>query len=435
MNEFFRRKNNIHKLICGVSIIVISIGALYLWNFFKETSVQRKLDKTIFHARGDASTTGQKSSDVDSVEYLLSLMTIEEKIGQMFVFGFDGLEPNKHIISAIKEKKIGGVILYDRNMQNPRQVAGLNNALKHLAALQRLGIPLLICVDQEGGIVTRMEDRVAAAPSQKKQGDQAESAVAYSISSVTAKELRAMGFSVNFAPVLDLSESDSRSYGTNPDKVASFGMAAVDAYRNNGIISAIKHFPGLGRSKVDTHFDFDVVKASAETLGKSDIVPFARVMQSTDHSNFMVMMTHLIFTAYDSQNPSSVSPAIIKGLLREKMGFSGLIVTDDMEMGGLSKIVSYDAMGLKAVEAGIDIMLVCQEKENQDRVYRGVLNAVKSGKISEARIDESVRRILRTKQLYQGTLTQVVNLDDADTIVGNRVFRETMKNYGKLTPR
>lgn len=432
MNKFLHRKRKAFLLVCVTSLLGICFGATMAWCSFREYSVQKKNSENIIRLQAIAKAGNPEFPDTSSVDQILRLMTIEEKIGQMFILGFDGIEPNSHITSAIKDKKIGGVILYDRNMKTPRQVSTLNNALKRIVAEQRLGIPLFICIDQEGGVVTRMEERVAAAPSQKKQGTQSERAGVYSISSVTAKELSSMGFSVNFAPVLDLSESDSRSFGTIPSKVALLGKAAVDAHNDAGIIAAIKHFPGLGRSKVDTHFDFDVVNASFETLEKSDIVPFAYLMKSTEHKNFMVMMTHLIFTAFDSKNPSSVSPAVVKGLLREKMGFSGLVVTDDMEMGGLTKIVSYEAMGVKAVEAGVDIMLVCQKKENQDKVYQGLVNAVKAGKISETRINESVRRILIAKQAYHETLYRIVDVDEAERIVGSPLHKEIMKNLGRI---
>ena len=416
--------------IFALCIVSLCSGLFYYWSDDQDVSSQTKIIAAAFTA-----PEGPSPKSVDPVDQLLLLMTIEEKVGQMFVFGFNGIEPDKNILSAIRDKKIGGVILYDRNMQNPRQVVSLNNALKRTASEQRLEIPLFICVDQEGGNVTRMANKVSVAPAQQKQGMRAEREGVYSMAGVTAVELKAMGFSVNFAPVLDLSERDSRSFGTNPEKAASFGKAAVDAYNEAGIIASIKHFPGLGRSTVDTHFDFDVVKTPADILEKSDIIPFAHVMQTTDQRRFMLMTTHLIFTAYDSKNPSSVSPAVIKGLLRDKMGFSGLVVTDDMEMGGLSKIVSFDEMGEKAVAAGVDILLVCQEKENQDRVYQGLINAVKSGKISRSRIDESVRRILRTKQAYRDTLSQLTDAEAAQTVVGSARHKEIMKNFGKMTPQ
>ncbi|WP_372780538.1 glycoside hydrolase family 3 N-terminal domain-containing protein [Priestia aryabhattai] len=318
-------------------------------------------------------------------------MTLQEKIGQMMVVGFQTEEIDDHIKTIILTYHAGGVILFDRNMKTPKQVATLTNNLQDLAQETKNQIPLMMGIDQEGGAIVRMKDQVSPIPSQQELGQKNDKELVYQTANRNGKELAAMGFNVDFAPVLDLSDTDTRSFGTDPQKAAEFGEAAVSGLNANGLTAALKHFPGNGRSNIDPHLETSSVKADKLDLENGDSYPFKQMVTNVDNNNFFVMVTHIKYPAYDKENPASISPIIIQELLRKQLGYKGLVVTDDLEMGAVSKYFTYEELGARAVEAGADVLLVCHTLNSQEKMYNGILQAVKDGKISEKRIDESVK--------------------------------------------
>ncbi|KJL02174.1 glycosyl hydrolase family 3 [Priestia aryabhattai B8W22] len=346
----------------------------------------------------------------------MSNMTLQEKIGQMMVVGFQTEEVDDHIKTMISTYHAGGVILFDRNMKTPKQVATLTNSLQDLAQETKNQIPLMMGVDQEGGEIVRMKDQVSPIPSQQELGQKNNKDLVYQAANRNGQELAAMGFNVDFAPVLDLSDTDTRSFGTDPEKAAEFGKAAVSGLNANGLTAALKHFPGNGRSNIDPHLETSSVKADKLDLENGDIYPFKQMVRNVDNNNFFVMVTHIKYPAYDKENPASISPIIIQELLRKQLGYKGLVVTDDLEMGAVSKYFTYEELGVRAVEAGADVLLVCHTLDSQEKMYNGILQAVKEGKISEKRIDESVKRILTHK--LTSDIQLHVDLETAKNVVG-----------------
>ncbi|MCM3586598.1 glycosyl hydrolase family 3 [Mesobacillus maritimus] len=331
------------------------------------------------------------------VEKLIASMTLEEKIGQMIVVGFSSKAIDSHIKAMIQEYKAGGVILYDRNMDSPKQVKELTDSLQWLARGNEHKIPLMISIDQEGGQIVRMRDKVAKKPSQKELGIRGDDVVIYETNLQTGKELMEMGIQVNHAPVLDLSATDSRSYGEDPMQASEYGKLAVQGLNDAGVTATLKHFPGNGRSEVDPHYEASSVEANQLDLENQDILPFKEIMDGIDHQNFFVMVTHLKYPAYDDEHPASISPIIIQELLRGKLQYEGLVVTDDLEMGAVNKYFTYKDLGYSAVDAGNDLLLVCHTFDSQKQVIQGIQEAVENKQLSEERIDESVRRILLYK--------------------------------------
>ena len=331
------------------------------------------------------------------VEETLSKMTLEEKIGQLIVVGFSSTKIDSHIKTMIQDYNVGGVILYDRNMESPAQVAQLSKDLQGLAAENNVPIPLMMSIDQEGGEIVRMRDKVADKPSQQELGENADSDAIYETNLQTGKELQEMGIQVNYAPVLDLSATDSRSFGENPNQAAEFGMEAIKGLNDSGVTATLKHFPGNGRSDVDPHYDSSEVEANQMDLENNDIFPFKKVIDKVDHNQFFVMVTHLKYPAYDEENPASLSPVIIQELLREKLGYQGIVVTDDLEMGAVNQYYTYQDLGYNTINAGADLLLVCHKLESQIQVIEGIRDAVETDQLTEERIDESVKRILTYK--------------------------------------
>ncbi len=329
---------------------------------------------------------------VDPVDEILNQMTLEEKIGQMMITGFHGTAINDDVNYMLNNYHIGGIILFDRNMESKSQV-------KTLTADLQAGkkIPLFIAIDEEGGRVARMKHDLTPPPSQKEIGQSGDSTLAYTYANNIAQELKNIGINLNFAPVADVGTPDDRSFSDNGEIAADFVANAALGYDKAGIFYCLKHFPGIGLRKVDSHQDIETIDASREIFDTVDLLPFKKVIADRDNSKLMVMAGHYKYTAFDAENSATLSHAIITDLLRNELGFKGVIVTDDLNMGAVSKYHTQGELGAAAVKAGVDIVLSCHEYEKQKQIYEGILAAVQSGEIPEERINDSVRRILKMK--------------------------------------
>jgi len=328
----------------------------------------------------------------EKINYLMEKMTLEEKIGQLMVVGFPSTTVDDHIKKMIEDYHVGGVILYDRNMETPKQVTKLNSDLQELAT-----IPLMISVDQEGGEIVRMRDHVSPIPSQQELSSRGDEEEIYSIAKQNGKELKEMGFHVNYAPVLDLSSTDSRSFGEDPEEAYKYGKQVINGLADEDIAATVKHFPGNGRTDVDPHLESSTVEADKLDLENNDIYPFRKMIEEVDHNDFFVMVTHLIYPAYDQEYPASVSPVIIKDLLRDQLGYEGIVVTDDLEMGAVTDLYTFEELGYHSIKAGADVLLVCHTLESQQQIFNGIYEAVQNGDLTEEEINDSVERILQFK--------------------------------------
>ncbi|MGX2961708.1 beta-N-acetylhexosaminidase [Peribacillus sp. JNUCC 23] len=349
------------------------------------------------------------------VDKLLEKMTLEEKVGQLMMVGFYGTEKSDQIKELIEERNIGGVIYFDRNMSSPDQVARLSNSLQQSTENSSTQIPLMLAVDQEGGDILRMREQVSPIPSQQKLGKYASAEEVYNVAKLNGTELAAMGIHINFSPVLDLSSTDSRSLGKDPEKVYQYGRKAIEGLNDSSVTGALKHFPGHGRSGIDPHVETSSVEADQLDLENSDIYPFKQIIHNIDNQNFFVMVTHIKYPAYDKAKPASLSKPIIEELLRKKLGYEGIVITDDLEMGAVNKYYSYKDMGKEAILAGVDILLVCHEYQHQLDVYNGIIEAVKKGEIPMERIDQAATRVLSYK--LKNSQTTTVDPKQADAIV------------------
>ena len=404
------------QLLSGI-IAFLVIGVVWIffnWDWAKvQDTPSLSQESQIEESQESPSTIDKKEEPIiekptqemtleEKVDDIIAKMTLKEKIGQLMVVGFNSTTIDQNITSMISQYNVGGVILFDRNMETQTQVASLNRQLQDLAAKNEHGIPLYLSIDQEGGGIVRMRDQVSPIPSQQELGQKNNPDEVYQVAKRTGSELKTMGFNVNFAPVLDLSESDSRSFGRDPKKADTLGSQVIAGMADSGITATVKHFPGNGRSSVDPHKDSSSVKADKFDLENQDIYPFKKIIENKDHNQFFVMVTHIKYPAYDKENPASISPVIIQDLLREQLGYTGIVVTDDLEMGAVNKYFTYEDLGYRAIESGADLLLVCHTYENQQKVFNGILAAVEGGQLSEKRIDESVKRILTHKYTSMG---------------------------------
>ena len=334
-------------------------------------------------------------SPEEKVDKLVANMSDADKVGQLLMIGIHGKTLNDDAKFMLNEYRVGGIILFDRNMESKEQVKSLITDINKTGKSAGL-TPLFIGIDQEGGAVARMEDQLIKVPPAEELGKEPiEQAV--SLAKQSGTELKDLGFNINFAPVADLGLTYGRSFSTNPDEVVRYASAVGKAYDEAGLWYSYKHFPGIGKTDVDLHADTSVVPVSKETLLNEDTKVFVDLIKQSKPNTYAIMVSHAMYPQIDPDHPSSLSKAIITDWLRKDMGYNGVVVTDDMDMGALAKHYTFGDMAVQSILAGSDILLVCHEYEHMQEAYNGLIKAVKEGRISKERLDESVKRILLMK--------------------------------------
>ena len=334
-------------------------------------------------------------SPEEKVDKLVANMSDADKVGQLLMIGIHGKTLNDDAKFMLNEYRVGGIILFDRNMESKDQVKSLITDINKTGKSAGL-TPLFIGIDQEGGAVARMEDQLIKVPPAEELGKEPiEQAV--SLAKQSGTELKDLGFNINFAPVADLGLTYGRSFSTNPDDVVRYASAVGKAYDEAGLWYSYKHFPGIGKTDVDLHADTSVVPVSKETLLNEDTKVFVDLIKQSKPNTYAIMVSHAMYPQIDADHPSSLSKAIITDWLRKDMGYNGVVVTDDMDMGALAKHYTFGDMAVQSILAGSDILLVCHEYEHMQEAYNGLMKAVKDGRISKERLDESVKRILLMK--------------------------------------
>ncbi|MCR8644060.1 beta-N-acetylhexosaminidase [Paenibacillus sp. N1-5-1-14] len=343
----------------------------------------------------------------------LENMSLRQKIGQMFMCGFKAQIPNAEVKSLIEEYQVGGIIYFRRNLVNPEQVATLSSDLQTAATIDN---PLLIAIDQEGGMVARIEEGISLMPGSMTLGASRDTDASYQTAQICGKELRAMGINVNFAPDVDVNNNPLnpvigvRSYGEDPKLVAQMGSAAVRGYQDAGVTATIKHFPGHGDTNSDSHYALPTILHDMDRLRSVELVPF---IDAIENGADMVMSAHIIFPALEQEKlPSTLSPRVMQSFLREELGFKGVIVTDCLEMKAIDDHFGPAEGTVLAVEAGVDIVLISHTYEKQVAGINALVQAVEEGRISEARIDESVERVLALKAKLKQAEASTIGLNE-----------------------
>jgi len=325
-------------------------------------------------------------------------MGVRDLVGQMFVVSVGGTEPDYYIEKMVRERNIGGVILFGHNMRSERQVRELTGSLQKLSMQTDPAVPLFVAVDQEGGRVGSAP-WVASQPSAAEVGSRGDPAEARAVATEIGEGLLRAGVNTNFAPVVDTgfgAAIGDRSFGEDPGLVSRMGAAAVEGYEETGIVSAAKHFPNHGPAATDSHRGLPVVDHDMETIRSRDLPPFRAAVEAGVP---MVMAGHLLYPAVDAERPASLSPRWM-GLLREEVGFDGVVVTDDLAMAGASGGGTPARASLEAVGAGADLLIVSSPPEQQADAYDAVVAAVESGRVPEANVRASVRRLIEVKEAY-----------------------------------
>ena len=334
-------------------------------------------------------------SPEQKVDKLVANMSDADKVGQLMMIGIHGKSLNDDAKFMLNEYRVGGIILFDRNMESKDQVKTLITDINKAGKSAGL-TPLFLGIDQEGGAVARMDDKLIKVPPAEEVGKEPVEQAA-SLSKEAGTELKELGFNINFAPVADLGLTYGRSYSTNPDEVVLYAGTVGKAYDEAGLWYSYKHFPGIGKTDVDLHADTSIVPVSKETLLSEDTKVFVDLIKQSKPNTYTIMVSHAMYPQIDPDHPSSLSKTIITDWLRKDMGYNGVVVTDDMDMGALAKHYTFGDMAVQSILAGSDILLVCHEYEHMQEAYNGLMKAVKDGRISKERLDESVKRILLMK--------------------------------------
>ncbi len=338
-------------------------------------------------------------------------LSLEKKIGQMFFVGLPGIEVDAETKLLLEEVSPGGVCLFSRNIRNPEQTKKFLKEIREV-----LPVEPLLSIDQEGGLVDRLRRITTPMPSAVSIATAQD---AENLARITYEILLMLGFNMNFAPVVDVldelsgSKSNglySRAFGKSKENVVELAGAYLKTLQDGGCLGCLKHFPGLGASETDSHEDLPIVNLTREELFATDLFPYRELFKTAEV--FAVMVAHASYPHFDLQEtgadgkllPSSLSFKIIDNLLRKELGFNGLVISDDLEMGAILKNYGIGDACTMAINAGVDMLSICADADAIRKGFAAVVNAVKTGLIKTSRIDESLNRIAKIKSLVQPPL-------------------------------
>lgn len=324
-----------------------------------------------------------------------------DKIGQLFITGLRDKVLTQDEGEFIITNNIGGVILFARNLESPKQIHELVTSVQNLRHKTRDKLPLFIGIDMEGGRVARLKTPFTNWPAAGKIGKIESTSVAFKFSMAMASELRAVGINLDFAPCVDVLTNPKntvigdRSFSSDPETVAKLASAVVRGYIKGGIIPCAKHFPGHGNTLIDSHDDLPVEGATLERLREVEMVPFKKVFRARLD---MVMTAHIKFPKIDPDWPVTLSEKFLHEILRGELRYRNIIISDDLDMKALAKNYAADQIPVRAIQAGCDVLLYCNNFDNPPMAIEAVTKAVKDHKLTAKQIDDSYNRVVALKK-------------------------------------
>lgn len=332
---------------------------------------------------------------------------LKNKIGQLFILGYQGEEPSDEFLSFVEEWQIGGVIVFARNITDPEK---LPFHLKKIS--EASGQPIFTAIDQEGGLVMRILSKGSLFPSAMGLAAAADESLTYDCYRAIAREMLSLGLNWNLAPVLDINHPDNpgigaRSFGEDADTVSRFGVQAIKGLQSAGVMACAKHFPGKGRAKVDSHLSLPVILQSADELRRTELYPFKKAIEAKVEA---IMTAHVFFPAFEEAKnlPATLSKPVLTDLLRSEMGFDGIIVTDDLEMGAITESFGIAQAASLSFHAGSDLLLICHSLDQQKLAAEMLLNQLKNESTTGMRLVESLARIkLARQKIGQPSISQL----------------------------
>jgi len=334
---------------------------------------------------------------------ILDLTEITQKIGRLFIGGMPGPELDDQTITLIKDYHLSGIILFDRNIRDPIQLARLCRDLQKVST-ENSGLPLFLAIDQEGGRVARLKEPFTLFPGNAaigKNPDPEQSALDFA--STTAREMSLVGLNMNMAPVLDVAQPNmdahlvGRSFSDDPLLVTTLGKMVINTLQQGGIMAVAKHFPGLGKSDLDPHLHLPTINATSEEMESIHLLPFAGAIEAHVSA---IMSSHAVYPALEPGIPATLSKKIMTDLLREKMRFEALIISDDLEMGAISKERGLPQGAADGFEAGIDLLLICRNQSHLLASIELIRDKVLKEEIPYERLEGSLERIAKYKRRF-----------------------------------
>jgi len=310
--------------------------------------------------------------------------------------GFDGHIPNDHAKRLIRDFRVQSLILFKRNVDTPAQVADLVRELQGLALAAGYARPLLIAIDQEGGRVQRLRAPWTVWPPIRRLGDMGSESLTRRMAESIASELKACGIGLDFAPVVDVDTNPAnpiigdRSFGRDPEQVGKLAVAFIEAMQGAGIAACAKHFPGHGDTDQDSHLVLPVVQHSRSRLEDIELRPFKKAIAANVAT---IMTAHLVVLELDEKVPATLSPAVVTTLLRNELGYKGVVVADDLEMKAVSANWPYAISAVLAAKAGCDLLPVCEHEDAQAAVSEALIRAEEGGELRRRDIDDALLRI------------------------------------------
>lgn len=346
----------------------------------------------------------------------LSSLSLEQKIGQLLYIGLPGTVLDDDARALVESIQPGGVIIFGRNVVAPKQLRELLDSVREL-----IHVPPLLGIDQEGGLVDRLRRIFTPMPAARAIRQHGDLAGARLLGRVSGEVLRLLGFNMNFTPVMSIMTDDrdllsnglySRSFGRSPGEVLGYTTVYLRGLQGTGCLGCAKHFPGIGAGEVDSHQEMPIIELSHDDLLAQDLAPYIELFQREDNMVRAVMVSHGGFPNIDIHRgtaggrlvPASINYEIVTRLLRDELGYNGLVVTDDLEMGAIARHCEIEDAVLRAMLAGEDMLLICARPDLIRRGYDALLRAAQTGELSEQRLDESLRRIGVYKSLAQPPL-------------------------------
>lgn len=366
-------------------------------------------------------------------------MDLQEKIGQMIMTGLPSTEVTGEFIRLVEKYKISNVILFDRNIESSGQLRRLCGEIQEVVQ-RNTGHPALIAIDQEGGAVVRMPKDAVNMPGAMALAATGDLRSAYDAGRFAGEELRWLGVNFNLAPVADINSNPAnpvignRAFGDTPETVTRWLLEMMRGLRDGGVLCAVKHFPGHGDTSVDSHVGLPTVEKSMEELEQVELRPFAAAIEAGTDA---VMTTHILFPRLETETlPGTMSGAVLTGLLRKKMGFHGMIITDCLEMGAISHKFGTVEGAFMAVRAGADMLCISHTQDLAAEAAERICAAVRSGEISEERIDEAVEHVLACKHRAAEYAAGTSDVDlAAGRFLAERLVRESLTLVrGELFP-
>lgn len=334
------------------------------------------------------------------MRYDINKLTTEEKIGQLLMYGINGVKITDHAIELIKKYKVGNIILFARNCQSPKQLYELNQSLQKVA-MAELGIPMFISIDQEGGMVTRIFHGATFFPGAMTLSAANSLENTYKMGELMGRELISLGVNMNLAPVLDVNNNPKnpvigvRSYSDDPNRVAEYGIAFMKGLQKH-VSATGKHFPGHGDTYLDSHLALPKVDYPVERLETVELIPFKRAIKEGIHA---LMSSHIDFPAFtEDGRPTTLSKKCLTDFLREQLGFEGLIVTDGMEMKAVQDHYGTVEASLMAIQAGANLVCICHSEPFQIEAVGRIKQALETNELSMDTLNERVNRVLKYKE-------------------------------------